>query len=377
MSESGAKSRTLLFLAGGLLAALAILLAVIWLQHRSRLHDDRQARRSEIAAGQQVQVAVAGLSPPERSIVLSGEARPYAEVTLYAKISGFLKRITVDKGDRVGRGVVIAVLESPEVDSQYGAALADARNKRVVARRANELLKSDSIARQDAENAEAAARIAEENASSLKTQKGYEIIRAPFDGTVTARFVDPGALVQSASNAQTSAQPLVTVTDTDRLRVYVYLDQKNAAHIRIGDQAEISDAARPDIRTPGRVSRISGALDPKTRTMLIELDLDNRSGRILANGFVRVALTIKTPPLAQIPEAALLIRGDTNLVALVDNRNRVRFRPVAVADTDGKAARIGSGLAAGDRVVLYPGTGITDGQLVRPVASQGTDPPAR
>ena len=177
------------------------------------------------------------------------------------------------------------------------------------------------------------------SAESLKILKGYEVMRAPFSGTITARFVDPGALVQSATTNQTAAQPLVTLSQTDRLRIYVYLDQKNAGFVKAGDRAVIVDAVRSDVQAEARVSRISGELDPKTRTLLTELDLDNRSGRFLAGGFVQVTLKLKTPALLQVPPEALLQKGDKTFVGIVGPDNRVAFRQVTVADSDGPAVR--------------------------------------
>lgn len=368
MNESGSGSRKGLLLAGGLLVVLVVaLLAVLIGIRRSQVRGELRDRRAAVAAGPRVPIAVAGLSPAKRTVVLSGEARPFAEVTLYAKVSGFLREIHVDKGDLVSRGQLLAVLESPELDRQYAAALADARTKRLFADRQRSLLKDGVIAQQDYDNAEAAAETAEETTASLKIQKEYQIIRAPFSGTVTVRFVDPGALLQSATTNQTASQPVVTLSQTDRLRIYIYLDQKNAAYVRKGDLAVIADAARPEVHVPASVTRISGALDLKSRTLLTELDLDNREGTILAGGFVQVSLTMKAPPLVQVPAEALLVRGEKSYAGVLGSDNRVRFREVSVADSDGKMVRSGAGLTEGDRVVLNPGSGISEGQLVQPV----------
>ena len=357
-----------LFLAGGLIILLAIILLVILIVNRNkRVGDELQSRQAGIKAGPHVPVATAVVAPTERTVTLTGEARPYAAVTLFAKVSGYLQEIMVDKGDRVQKGQILAVIESPELDSQYDAALADARNKRVVAERAKVLIQSDAIARQDADNAEAAAQVAEATAAGLKAQKEYEVLRAPFSATVTARFADPGTLVQSAIASQTTTQPLVSLSRTDRLRVYIYLDQRNAAFVKVGDHAEIADAARPEVRQAAAVSRVSGELDLKSRTMLVELDLDNRRGKVLAGGFVQVTLKLHTPSFIQIPAEALLMRGEKAFAGVVGTDDRVTFRPVTPFDSDGKAVRLSTGLAAGERVVLTPGAGISDGELIQPI----------
>ena len=146
--------------------------------------------------------------------------------------------------------------------------MADARNKRADAERSRALLKTGAVSEQSHERTEALAEVAEKTAAALRAQKDYEIIRAPFSGTVTARFADPGALLQGATTAQTGALPVVTISDSDRLRVYVYPDQKIASMIRVGDPAEVVDPTKPDAKISGKVARTSGELDPKTCTLL-------------------------------------------------------------------------------------------------------------
>jgi RND family efflux transporter MFP subunit len=309
-------------------------------------------------------------------VTVTGEARPFATVTLYAKVSGYLKQILVDKGDRVNAGQVLAVIESPELDRQYESAVVDAQDKRRDADREKILVEKNLVSQQDADHADAAARESEANAQALKTQKEYEVLRAPFPGTVTARFADPGALVQSAANSQTTALPLVTLSQTDKLRIYVYLDQKNAAFVRVGNRAEISDASRPDVRLAASITRISGELDTKTRTLLAELDVDNRQGTLLAGSFVLVGLKLRTAPAVEIPSEALLMKGEQALVAVVESGNRVMFRPVVVADSDGQAVRLSSGLLDGEQVVLNPGFGISDNDQVQPIAACAEGGPA-
>ena len=359
-----------LFITGVVIIALsAVAVVVLFMNRKISLANEAKARVAAVSAGTSVRVVSAHRSPGERTVTLTGEALPYAMVTLYAKVSGYLKEIRVDKGDRVAAGDVIAIIEAVELDRQYDSAAVDAEDKRRDAVRENTLVAKNLIAQQDADHAEAAARESEANALALKTQKDYETLSAPFAGTVTARFADPGALLQSAANSQTTALPLVTLSRTDKLRVYIYLDQKDAAYVRIGDRAEISDASRPEVVLPAAsITRISGQLDQVTRTLLAELDVDNKQGLLLAGSFVRVQLKFKTTPSVEIPAEALLMKGDKAYVAVVTEGNKVHFRPVVVADSDGKTVRIGSGVLEGEQLVLNPGFDITDGaqvQLVR------------
>jgi membrane fusion protein (multidrug efflux system) len=168
-------------------------------------------------------------------------------------------------------------------------------------------------------------------------------------------------------STQTTAQALVSLSQTDRLRVYVYPDQKTASMIQVGDRGEVADATRPDVKVPATVSRTSGELDVKTRTLLVELDVDNREGKILAGSFVKVSLTIRTPSYVEIPVQALVSRPDKTLVAILNDENKVSFREVTVADSDGKVVKISLGLKEGDQVILNAGQGIQEGEKVRPM----------
>lgn len=370
-SDQKAKGRTIYIL--GITALVVCLMALALLalfRHRS-IAKEQQSRQAAISAGARVQVAYARPAASERKITVTGEARPYVTVTLYAKVSGYLKEIPVDKGDPVNEGDLLARLESPELDSQYRAALVDARNKKRFADRELALLKDGIISQQEAEDAVSAAKSAAETAASLRTQKGYQVIKAPFKGVVTARFADPGALLQSAATGQNGALPVVTVSRTDRLRIYLYLDQKSASQVQVRDRALVSDPSRPDRKLPARVARISGQLDPNTRTMLCELDVDNSQQQLLAGGFVDVILTVSAPPFVEVPAAAVYTREEKTMVAVIANDNRVRYRPVLVADSDGKQIRLAEGVQTGERVALNPGTGLTEGELVQPVEQKG------
>ncbi len=360
------------FLVSGVLAVVACLALVVTLlaARQSSLQEETRIRLAKLQAGPLVRVVPVVRGEELDPISLVGEARAYATVTLYSKVSGFIKEIRVDKGDKVEANEVLAVVQSPELDRQYAGAVADAKNKRADAVRSWGLFKSGAVSPQSAEGAEAAARVAEENAGALKTQMDYQTIRAPFDGAITARYVDVGALVQSAANAQTTALPIVTLSESGRLRVYVYPDQSKAGFVRVGDRADISDPARPEAKLVGKVSRTSGELDPKTRTLLVEIDVDNREGRILAGSTAQVTLWLKAPPYVQVPAGAIVLRQDKPHVAVVSSDNRVRFRPVSIYDSNGKVVRVSSGLSEGEDIAVNMGAGVSEGDRVQPIRQE-------
>ncbi len=255
---------------GGALIVLVTLGAVVFLtaEHKSSLAHDTATRVADVAAGPRVQVVAAEAGGGDRNLVLTGESRPYFSATLYSKVSGYLTTVRVDKGDRVHVGETLAVVESPETDESYTSALADAKNKREIADRDAQLIARKLIAPEEAETAESDATQAEAHARALATLKSYEVIKAPFDGVVTARYADPGALMQNAQTSQTSALPVVAVGQIDSLRIFIYVDQASAADVQRGSRLTIDDPSNPGHPIHARVTRYTGELDPATRTLL-------------------------------------------------------------------------------------------------------------
>jgi len=356
------------FFSGGILLVIVTAVALLAVIGKQKMSVTAETKNLEAAndAGQPVRVVTAARGQEERQVVLAGEARPYATVTLYAKVSGYIQEIQVDKGDKVQTDQILAIIDSPELTRQYDGAVADAKNKRLDAERALQLFNTGAVSSQSFHGSDTTAEIAEKTAASFLAQKEYLTVRAPFSGTITARFVDPGALVQGATTAQTSALPIVTLSETDRLRIYVYPDQKIATLVRLGDRAEISDTARPDVKLTATVSRTSGELDLKTRTLLVEIECDNRDGLILAGSFVQVTLHLRMPPQVEIPAQALIIRGKNTLVGVVTPDNKVSLRPVEIYESDGVRVRLSSGVQEGEKVALNLGQNAEEGQRVQP-----------
>lgn len=347
--------------------ALVGLVAIFYTYHFWKLHLERTRLEEEAKLGPRVQVVLASKTPPERTLTLVGEARPYASVTLYAKVSGYLKKVLVDKGDKVKRDQLLAQIESPEIDKEYQGALAEARNKKAIAGRMNQLRERQLVSPQEADQANSDAEVANSRLESLAVQKGYETLRAPFDGTVTARFADAGALVQNAANSQTSALPLVTVSQVDRLRVYTYVDQRDAAYIQVGAQANVTVAERPDLDLKAVVSRVSGELDPKTKMLLTEIDVDNKSGQLVPGSFVQVKLIVRMPEALQLPVQALVLQQGKTMVPVVQPDDTLHFVEVRTGENDGQVFSVLSGLGADQKVGLNVGNGLPEGSHVRPV----------
>lgn len=343
-----------------------ILVGGIAAYNHLQLNRETERLAAEAQAGPHVDFTQAIKSPTQRTLSLVGEARPFASVTLYAKVSGYLKAVKVDKGDKVKKDQLLAVIESPEIDKEYQGSLADAKNKRAIAGRMNTLRKRNLVSPQEADQANSDAEVANSRLESLAVQKGYETLRAPFSGTVTARYADAGALVQNAANSQTSAQPVVTVSQVDRLRVYVYVDQRDASYIQLGGVANVKVAERPDLDLKATVTRVSGELDPKTKMLLTEIDVENTKGELVPGSFVQVVLVLRTPEFLQIPVQALVIQQGKSMLPILAADDTIHYRVVKVGENDGQNVAILEGLKEGERVALNVGSNLTDGSHVRP-----------
>lgn len=356
------------FVAGGILLLIVAALSVgalvgvkKWNQRR-----DSESRRAELDKGPIVRAARIGVGGGERAFTLQGEALPYLSTTLYAKLSGFLRQINVDKGSAVSAGQVIAVIESPETDQDFQALKADADNKRRNAQRAESLGKEQLLSTRDVEQAQADARVAAAKLESTGALKAYQVVKAPFNGVVTQRFADPGALVQNASNS-TSALPLVTVAQVDRLRVTIYLDQTLASQVAVGALVTVRAAERPDLLRQARISRVNGGLDPRTRTLLAEVDLDNHDHAFLPGGAVQVELKTKAASRLEIPAEAILLQNGRPFAVVLGAGDKVHLAPLTLGDEERQRVRVLSGVNEGDRVILNPGLELQEGTKVRAV----------
>ncbi|MGZ3450856.1 MAG: efflux RND transporter periplasmic adaptor subunit [Polyangiales bacterium] len=357
-----------------LVALLPALLAaastqVLASRKKHRLDTERSARVKEVESGPRVLTAKVRPSASTRTVTVLAESKPWSTVTLYAKVSGYVRTIPVDKGDAVKSGGLLAIIESPETDRQYDAAREDAKNKRIEAKRSALLLKQGLTSSQDALKAETDAEVAESNVATIAAQKSYEVLRAPFAGTVTARYVDLGALVQNATATQTGAQPVVSLSTLDRLRIQAFIDQHDAAVVKVGDPVTITMDEKPGVTLNATVTRLAGELAPKTKTMLVEIEWNNEHQEIVTGAFVTLSIKASIPSLPEVPIDALVLQRDVASVAVVDAENHVHFRKVKIADNDGSFARIVEGVKIGEVVALYLGESLVEGATVQPVAS--------
>jgi RND family efflux transporter MFP subunit len=324
-------------------------------------------RRRDVAAGPKVIVGSVQSVPPGRRLTLPGEVHPWRQATLFAKVSGYVKRMLVDKGDVVREGQLLATLESPETDQQVMSARAALATRKLIADRYDKLAPQGVVSQQELDQAAGNLVVGKAELARASALEGYEAIRAPFPGTVTARFVDVGALLPAATGSTSGAQPLVELTDMDVVRIYVYPGQADAQFVREGMPVRLESDASAGKPREAKVTRSTHALDPRTRTMLTEIDLDNKDRSLLPGVFVHVTMDLDTPTSLAVPAEAVFLREGKPVVAVVAD-GHAHFTPIEAGDDDGKVVRILSGLHEGQLVALHVGDAISDGAAVRAIS---------
>ena len=349
----------------GLIVILGLGLGTLYIS-QARESEPAQKAATAASAVPKLRVVAATAGPTQRDVTLLADVKPNLSTTMYGKIGGYLKTLNVDRGDSVKAGQVIAEMESAETDSQYAAALADFENKRGNAKRDQDMLVHGHVSKQAADNSMTAMRMAEANVKQLATLKDYEIMRAPFDGVVTMRFVDPGALISNASTNQSNALPVVIIADTTKLRVATYVEQADVPFVQVGTPVEVIDSTNPDRKRSAQVSRTAGTLDQKTRTLYLEIDVDNPDNFLAAGSFAHVTLHLPQESRPQVPAAAVFSRNDTQFVVSVDAQNQAHLRPVTLASNFGPLFSVADGIAIGERVILSPPPDLAEGAKIEP-----------
>jgi len=344
------------------------------LQARSALE-----RSTEVAAVMRVVVVKPHHGESGNELVLPGDVQAYTDAPIYARTSGYLKRWYADIGKQVKAGEVLADIETPEVDAQYRQAKADLATAeanhhlaQTTAARYQELRKTGLVAAQDVDNAQGDAdaktaqlESARQNLQRLAQMEAFNRITAPFDGVVTARRTDVGALVNQGS---ASGQELFHMTATSRLRVYVQVPQAYAGLVQQGMSAELSFPEHPDHRYSAKVVSTARAIDASTRTLLTQLEIDNSKGELLSGSFAQVHLPLPVGSMSwRLPSNTLLFRADGLHVATVDADSRVNLNAVRIGRDFGSEVEILSGVGADDRVIVNPADSLLAGTTVRVV----------
>ena len=390
--------------------ALAVAAAIVvaffagYLPLRKRDAVIRSLAREEEQALPRVEVIQLAPSSSKSELLLPGNIQAVTEAPLLARSDGYIKRRLVDIGDRVQAGQILAEIEAPELDQQVRQAQANVQQMqaaltqalanrvqgkanadlaRVTAERWATLAKKGAVSKQENDQYQAqyqaqAANLdaleqaiavsrsniaaAEANLSRLDEIQRYRIVKAPFDGVITLRNVDVGALVNAGSTL------LYRIAQTRVLRTYVNVQQNNADSVHTGQAAQLTVSNRPGRRFAGTVTRTAEALDPNSRTMLVEVQVPNSDGALLPGMYAQVDLSSPraNPPLL-LPGDCLIVRADGTQVALVRPDHMVHFQNIQVGRDYGDKLEVLSGLQPGDSVIANPSDVVREGLQVEPV----------
>ncbi|HYB41122.1 MAG TPA: efflux RND transporter periplasmic adaptor subunit [Candidatus Methylomirabilis sp.] len=367
------------------LVALIVLGAVIYAGVHGRREADAELKRATEAAAVPLVVVIHPMAgSPADELVLPGTAQAFTDSPIYARASGYLRRWYVDMGARVTQGQLLAEIETPELDQQLRQARADLDTaranlelSRTTAARWQSLLKTNSVSQQETDEkiGDLNAKLAtvESNAANvhrLEDLQSFQKVYAPFDGVITRRNTDIGALVDAGANAQ--GRELYRLSAIGRLRVYVSVPQAYAAAARPGTDTTITLEEAPGKTYHGTLARTANAIDPTARTLLTEVDVDNPAGELLPGAYVIVHLKIARQTRGvTIPANTLLFRSEGLRVGVVRN-GRAELVPVQIGRDYGRTVEVVSGLAPTDSIILDPPDSLVSGSPVRVAA-----PPAK
>jgi RND family efflux transporter MFP subunit len=365
-----------LSLVGGALALFAIAVVAYGLGSRtaqySRLHDLTEA---------QAMPTVAVVSPTSvenhASLDLPGRLEAYIRAPIYARVPGYLKSWNHDIGGKVKAGDVLAEIDTPDLDQQLIQARADlsvaqanAKLAQISAERWQSLAGTDAVAKQDVDqrtftlNANIAqVKAARANLNRLIAEEGFKRLLAPFDGIVTARETDIGALINvgAAGGAE-----LFVVSETSKLRVYINVPQNYVPSVLPGTNATIRVPEHPDKTYSGTVEASAQAVNPSSGTTLMQLIVDNSAGEMMPGDYVSIDLQIAAAAhVLSVPSSALIFDAKGLSIATVDAGNRVLLKPVSIERDLGAVIELASGLSPDDRVIQNPPDGIGNGAAVR------------
>ena len=316
-------------------------------------------------------------TPLGEELVLPGTVQAYIEAPIYARTNGYLKEWRTDIGTQVTKGQLLGEIDTPEVDRQLAQAEADLATARANESLSNStnvrwkgLLATESVSKQDADEKagdaaakKAAADSAAANVARLRDLTSFKRVVAPFDGVITARNTDIGALINAG---QSTGAELFRIADMHKLRIFVQVPEAYAAATLPGLEAELRFAEQPSRIFTARTVRTSNALDPTLRTLQVELELDNAKRDVFPGAYAEVHF--KLPASAQslrLPANTVLFRAAGLQVATIDGQKRVKLKSIVQGRDFGSSIEVLSGIAPHETVVVNPPDSITDGALVR------------
>lgn len=374
----------------GVAVVLLILVVLAAVGILRRLHADTVlAQRTDALAAPTVDIAPPKAGAPMETLVLPGNVTAYTDSPIYARTDGYLEHWYADIGAKVKKGTLLAVISTPELDKQVAQAESDlataeatANNARIQADRYSGLVKSNAVSQQDTDtfvNQAAATastvKSAQANLQRLLELQSFEKVYAPFDGVVTAREIDTGQLINSGSG-QGAGTELFHMQALQTLRVYTNVPQLFSQTTKRGMKVDLTFPEYPGKAFQAILVRTADAIDPVSRTLLVEIDLDNRAGQLMPGSLAQVHFkTASAAPTFIVPASALIFRRQGMQVATVTQGNDgtvAHLTSVVIGEDDGATVQIVSGLASSDKVVQDPPDSLIDGERVTVESSQGS-----
>jgi membrane fusion protein (multidrug efflux system) len=370
----------------GVIAGIGLVLVVVT---GIRAREEQGTKLKEWTDNQaipSVAVAVPSAKTLNPTIDLPGRLEAYYRAPIFARVSGYLRSWSADIGARVKAGQVIAEIEAPDLDQQLLQARADLASQQASAKlseatlnRRTTLVASNFVSAQeidertaDLSNKKAAVNSGQANVERLEALAAYKRITAPFDGVVTERNTDVGALINAGGG---TGPAMFVVSDITKLRVYVNVPQTFVPSIKIGTKAVITLPEYPNRTFPATMEASSQAVDVSSGTTRMQLALDNASGELMPGGYANVRLPLQRDAVPlHIPASALIFNGSGLRVATVAADDKILFKTVTIARDLGKEIEIASGLNPDDRIVIAPPDGIADGDQVRVVGAGAKKP---
>ena len=367
-----------------LIAIAALAVYGIWKRHHS---DEVLADTTERLAAPSVILISPQSGEPVDTFVLPGNVSAYTDSPIYARTSGYLTKWYYDIGAHVKKDALLAEISAPELDQQLAQAEADlatsqatANNARTQAERYQDLVKSDAVSKQDTEtfinqavSTSAAVRSAQANVQRLKELQRYEKVYAPFDGVVTARGTDIGQLISAGGGME-----MFHMQALETLRVYTNVPQAYTQSIKRGEKIDLTFPEHPGRTFQGTLVRTADAIDPTNRTLLVEIDVDNRKGELMPGSLAQVHFkAMQAGQTFIIPVSALMFRHEGLRVATV-NGDVAHLAPIIIGQDNGATVEVVSGITANDRIIQDPPDSLIEGEkvAVQSPAQSGDQPNA-
>src|ERR1700692_3106286 len=370
-----APPRRALLIVGVLLLVLLIAGGLTLWDHVS--HERALAKETEGETVPTVAVVYPQSEKPDEDLVLPGSLQAYEESPIYARTSGYLVRWYKDIGSRVTKGELLAKIDTPEVDQELNQTratrqqiLAQLEIAKISADRWENLRKSDSVSAQEADQqvsgykqSQANLAAADANMRRLEQLEGFKDVYAPFTGVLTRRNVDPGALINAGAGV--AGRELFDIARVDPLRVFTSVPQAYAPSIKVGTQTFITLQEFPGQKFLAKIARTAEAIDPATRTLLTEVDVPNKDGRLLPGSFGEVHFAVGTNVnKVTVPVNAMLFRQEGPRLAVVGADDKVQLRPITIGRDYGATLEVLGGISPTDQVVINPADSLEDGQQV-------------